>query len=306
VVRAPSIGKCTHLLLLGLGFFDEIIQYFPFRYLDFLQHALARTSLVVMHLAITLLLAALMELCWCMIKGSCRWKNFWDRFLNFLRQKLALFDVLQCTESSNCLLQRPLLSLDAHIRIVNRYKRVHTVCTEFTPDIFLFWRFVTCCRMHPFSHVFSTESSSIDTVRLGQSCQRLFFYQKPDLSKCPLSCLLLLIISTAIFIFVSRSLLWTNSSCLVGIVSHLVVKMVRGAYTRVMKALCKDTFLHRQQNWYSKYCLSFYTSFRRHCSVVAHGTPVRRFVLWPQWWPCHYATHSAHERCERRQVSAWL
>lgn len=72
VVRAPSIGKCTHLLLLGLGFFDEIIQYFPFRYLDFLQHALARTSLVVMHLAITLLLAALMELCWCMIKGSCR------------------------------------------------------------------------------------------------------------------------------------------------------------------------------------------------------------------------------------------
>jgi hypothetical protein len=96
--------------------------------------------------------------------------------------------------------------------------------------------------MHPFSHVFSTESSSIDTVRLGQSCQRLFFYQKPALSNCSLSCLSLLIISTVIFIFVSCSLFWTNSLCLVGIASHLVVKMVRGAYTSVMKALCKDTF----------------------------------------------------------------
>ena len=61
--------------------------------------------------------------------------------------------------------------------------------------------------------------------------------------------------------FFTLKFLWTNSSCLVGIVLHLVVKMVRVAYTSVMKALCKDIFLRRQQNWDSEYCPSFYTSF---------------------------------------------
>ena len=165
---------------------------------------------------------------------------------------------------------------------------------------------LTLCNLFsdaPFSHVFSSESSSIDIVRLGQSCQRLFFNQKPALSLAflhfwtyqPQSSFLCPVLY---FEISSDQFIMSRRDCFTSCGED-------GACS-VMKALCKDIFLRRQQNWDSEYCPSFYTSFRRHCSVVAHGTPVRRFVLWPQWWPCYYATHSAHERCQRRQVSAWL
>jgi len=93
---------------------------------------------------------------------------------------------------------------------------------------------LTLCNLFsdaPFSHVFSSESSSIDIVRLGQSCQRLFFNQKPALSNCSLSCTFEHINRNRHFCvpFFTLKFLWTNSSCLVGIVLHLVGKMVRVA-----------------------------------------------------------------------------
>ncbi len=134
---------------------------------------------------------------WCIWRSHCSWLLWWNcvgiwskafagecmfeiiyfLLLNVLKHKLAVFLCFAWYKSFECLLQRPLLSLDAHIRIVNRYNwfiNLNSLRDALTLCDF------TC----PLMHVFSTESSSIDTVRLGQWCQQMFLHQKPALSNC--------------------------------------------------------------------------------------------------------------------------